>query len=107
MTLIVHQCDHMARIFFKFGHLQECKFAQQHKIFAKVGWKFCQIANKAFKSCPNTFKILAKWRNLAKSGHTVVVDQHALISRQHDSGLGERPTARQQRPRPIVEPKNI
>ena len=28
------------------------------------------MVNKAFKSCPNTFKFLAKWRNFAKSGHT-------------------------------------
>ena len=30
----------------------------------------CQIVNNAFKSCSNTFKILPKLRNLAKSGHT-------------------------------------
>ena len=30
----------------------------------------CQIVNKAFKSCPTTFKMLPNWQKFAKSGHT-------------------------------------
>ena len=39
-----------------FAHLWQFKYAQCHKMFAKVGSKFYQVVNKAFKSCPNTFK---------------------------------------------------
>ena len=42
--------------FSKFGHFKACKFAQQYKINAKVGSQFCQIVNKAYKSCPNTLR---------------------------------------------------
>ena len=35
------------------------------KIFAKVGSKFCQIVNKAFKSCPN----ILKFAKVAKFSH--------------------------------------
>ena len=43
--------------------------SQQHKN-AKVGTKVWQIPNEPSKKCPNTFKILPKWRNFALFGHT-------------------------------------
>ena len=39
----------------------------------KVGTKVIQILNKPSKNGPKTFKILPKWRNCAKSGHTAPV----------------------------------
>ena len=39
--------------------------------FAKVSSKLCQILNIRSKELSKTFKILPKWRNFAKSGHTV------------------------------------
>ena len=38
--------------------------------FAKVSSKLCQILNIRSKELSKTFKILPKWRNFAKSGHT-------------------------------------
>ena len=46
-----------------FQHLEQWKFAQKYKIFAKVGSQFCQILKKWQMFFP-------KWRNFAKSGHT-------------------------------------
>ena len=56
--------------FLIFDHLYQCKFAQQHKIFANLRSKVCQIVNKAYKRCQTTFKNQPKWQNFAKSGHT-------------------------------------
>ena len=38
-------------------------------------FNFCQILNRSFKNCQKTFKMLQKWQNFAKSGHTVVEAQ--------------------------------
>jgi len=37
--------------------------------FATTGSKFCQKL-KTLKKLPKAFKIVPKWRNFAKSGHT-------------------------------------
>ena len=57
IRLFHKQCEQMARSFFNIWPLKQCKFAQQHKQFAKIDSKFCQKVNKAFKNCPNAFKI--------------------------------------------------
>ena len=41
-----------------------------HKILAKVGSNFYQIVINTFINGPNTYKIMPKLKNLAKSGHT-------------------------------------
>ena len=56
-------------IFSIFGHLEEWKFAQKFKIFAKVSLQFCQILNYCSTNGQNN-KILPKRRNFAKPGHT-------------------------------------
>ena len=38
--------------------------------FSKVGSKFCSKLIKAIQKFPKSYKILTKWRNFAKSGHT-------------------------------------
>ena len=57
-------------IFSKLGHLEQSKIAQTYKIFAKVGSQFCQILNSYSRNGQKLFKILPKWQNFAKSGHT-------------------------------------
>ena len=55
--------------FSTFGHLHQGTFSQPHTKFAKLCPKFPQILNIPSKNCPR-LKILPKWRNVAKSGHT-------------------------------------
>ena len=50
-----------------FGHLEQLKCAQ---IFAKVGSQSCQILNSWLRNGQRLFKILPKWPNFTKSGHT-------------------------------------
>ena len=52
-----------------FGHLDHWKFAQEYKIFAKLGSQFCQVLNSYPRNVQKLFKNLPKWRNFAKSGH--------------------------------------
>ena len=47
--------------------------------FAKLGPKFSQIVKNPQKM-PKTLKILPKWRNFAKSGHTACL---ALVANEH------------------------
>ena len=54
-----------------FGHLQQCKFAQYHKKFAKVCWTMCQILNE-----PPNFVTMAEF--LCQSG-VISPDLVALI----------------------------
>ena len=58
-----------------FGHLQQWKLAQSCHTFAKVCSAFCQIRNILSKIWPFTYKLLPKWRNLDKSGHSVSITQ--------------------------------
>ena len=67
LSVAQNQSDQMARLFSTFGHKHERKFTQWHGKFAKVVTKFCQIINSPPK---NFLKILTKWRDFVKSGHT-------------------------------------
>ena len=55
-----------------------------HKILAKVGSNFYQILINTFINGPNTYKIMPKLKNLAKSGHTAVLRIYARI---HQDGF--------------------
>ena len=70
--------------FSTFGHLHERKIAQWLTKLAKVFPKFCQISPPPPKM-PNTLKILPKWRNFAKSGHTVEETQKKIFKNRFDS----------------------
>ena len=59
-------CDQMSKLFVQYWPFTAMNIFQWHKIFAKVGLKFCQVLNKhtkTLKSCP-------KWLIFAKSRHT-------------------------------------
>ena len=51
-------------------YLEQWKFAQKYEIFAQVGSQFSQIVNSYSRNGQILFKILSKWQNFAKSGHT-------------------------------------
>ena len=51
------QCDQIALLFSKFGHLERWKIAQKYKIFAKVGSQFWQILNSHSRIDQTLFKI--------------------------------------------------
>ena len=53
-----------------FGHLQQWKFAQNHRNWPKVGLQLCQIRNKPLKYGQRFRILLLKRWNFAKSGHT-------------------------------------
>ena len=53
------------------------KFAQKFEIFAKVGSQFCQILNSYSRKGQNLIKIIPKWRNFPKSGHTGWIREHS------------------------------
>ena len=59
-----------------FGHLEQWKYAQKYEIFAKVGSQFCQILNSYSRKGQKLIKIIPKWGNFAKSGHTAA-DQYS------------------------------
>ena len=72
------QCDQMATLFcLIFAYLLTTMRMCPKYIKSKVCSKFCQIQNKPFhqngQSCLN---IMPKWRNFAKSGHTVGVRKY-------------------------------
>ena len=66
-----------------FGHLKECKFSQKHKIFAKVGSKFCQIVNTAFKSYPNTLKLCQSGK-ISPSLVTLLMNHPCVVAGFYD-----------------------
>ena len=63
-----------------FGHLEQGKFAPTYKIFARIGSQFYQILNSYSRNGPKTYKILPKWRNFAKSGHTANITSKEISS---------------------------
>ena len=67
------QCDQMAILFFQNLAIQindKLPKTINYKIVAKVGSEFCQILNSYSRNGQKFFKILPKWQNFAKSGHT-------------------------------------
>ena len=50
--------------------LQHWKAAQKHYNLAKVGSKFFPNTEKALNHLTKIKKMLSKWQNFAKSGHT-------------------------------------
>ena len=56
--------------FFNFWLFTTMKVCHFDKMFAKVDLQIFQILNKPSKDCQRVLKILAKWLNFAKSGHT-------------------------------------
>ena len=46
----------MARLFFQYMAFTTMKVYSFDKIFAKVGFKFCQILNKSLKDCQRVLK---------------------------------------------------
>ena len=67
------QCDQMARYLFNIWPDTTMKIFPRHKIFSKLGSIFYQILNKPTKTA-KVFKILTKWLDFNKFGHT---GQHA------------------------------
>ena len=57
---------------FNLGHLQQWNFAQYHTLFCQRMFKMLVKLNKPSKYY-KSFKILPKWRNFTKSGHTAMV----------------------------------
>ena len=57
---------------FKIRQFRTIKIVENYKIFAKVGSQFCQILNSCSRNGQKLFKVLSKWRNFAKSGHTAL-----------------------------------
>ena len=54
-----NQCDQIPRLYFNIWPFL-------------TRLNFCQILNKPYKNYPKTFKMLQKWRQMAKSGRTGV-----------------------------------
>ena len=69
------QCDQMVILFFKIWPFAVMKISPIMSQFAKVCSAFCQIRNILSKIWPFTYKLLPKWRNLDKSGHSVSITQ--------------------------------
>ena len=67
---VTHSVTRLLYYFSIFGFLEKWKFAQNYKIFAKVGLLFCQILNSYSRYGQKLIKILPKWRIFTKSGHT-------------------------------------
>ena len=67
--------------FSKFSLLYQWKLAQWHTKFAIIGAIFSQIVKNSQK-LSKTLKILLKWRNFAKSGHTAPISFQYLICSQ-------------------------
>ena len=59
----------MTRLFFSIGHLKQCKFAQLHIKFPKVGSRVGQILNKPL-NFPKTLKFaqMTNFRQISWSG---------------------------------------
>ena len=53
------------------GHLQQWKFTLKHKNCQSRYKRLPKYEINHTKNAPNTSNILPKWRNFAKSGHTV------------------------------------
>ena len=75
----------MAKLLFNLCHLQHLKIAQQRLKFPKLVQMFAKYFQNYTKNCPKTYKIMSKWRNFDKSGHTDSVICANRHSRKIDS----------------------
>ena len=69
------QCDQMLDylLYLATGNLpNSIKIAKLDSNSCQIWFKELSNAKKASQNCQNTFSILPKWRNFAKSGHTVL-----------------------------------
>ena len=57
-------------IFSLFGRLQKWNFSQRHDIFGQSRFIILPSNKYPLICSPKNFKVLPKWRNFAKSGHT-------------------------------------
>ena len=78
------QCDQMVIIFSKLTIQNKEKLPKNIKYSAKVGAQFSQILNSYSRNGQKLFKILPKWQNFAKSGHTAIyVSEEARSEVKH------------------------
>ena len=66
--------------YFNICPFRTMKFAQKFEIFAKVGSQFCQILNSYSRKGPKLVKVIPKWRNFVKSGHTGHTFVHRCVN---------------------------
>ena len=75
----------MAKLLFNLCHLQHLKIAQQRLKFPKLVQMFAKYFKTIPKIAQRLIKIMSKWRNFDKSGHTDSVICANRHSRKIDS----------------------
>ena len=65
------QCDQMPRLFLQFLALYNNEFLPNSIKSCQSRFTFLPNIKWTFKKLPKTYKILPKWQNFAKCGHTV------------------------------------
>ena len=80
------QCDQMVRLFLQylFIYSNENQPNGIQNLSKRVS-NFCQILNMPSKCCPKTLKILPKWQNFAKCGHTAADELEMSQQNQRQS----------------------
>ena len=79
-TEAMNQCDRMAILLFQYLAIQNNKICPKYEIFGKEGSQFCQILNSYSRKGPKLVKVIPKWRNFVKSGHTGHTFVHRCVN---------------------------
>ena len=60
----------MAKLLFNLLPFETMKICPTAYKIIKAGTNVCQMLKNYTKNCPKTYKIMSKWQNFDKSGHT-------------------------------------
>ena len=70
--VLAYQCDQMATLFGQYLAFFRNELLPKSKTVSQFRFKVCQLITEwTLRRFPTIVKILRKWRNFAKSGHTV------------------------------------